>query len=80
MMDAQKLRRPVNRRVLMKSILKNLDLKGWRYKGRKMTNPLLIAWRLLWWVPMHAFLIPACLCAWAGFGRDAAEGLWKEVH
>ena len=59
---------------------KDFDLKGWCYKGRDLANPLLISWRLFWWALLQVFMVPACLCAWLGWGRHTAERLWREAH
>ena len=60
--------------------LKKLNIRKWSYAGNKLNNPLLIAWKLFWWIPLQISLLVTCLFALIGFGKDAAESIWNEIN
>lgn len=34
----------------------NISFRNWTFEGRKLSNPLLIIWRILWIIPIYAVL------------------------
>lgn len=51
----------------------------WEYKGRKLANPIVIVWRLLWypvWRILHVALVAAL---YIGGQSWAAASIWEEL-
>ena len=55
-----------------------LDITKWTYAGNKLNNPLIVAWKLFWFVPFKISLLITCLFAFLGFGSYAAKCIWDE--
>jgi hypothetical protein len=39
-----------------------------------------IAWRLLWWVPLQLARFVLCTITLVGWGPSAARGIWKDLR
>ena len=39
-----------------------------------------IAWMLLWFVPLQVFRCGFVFCAFCGWGPEAAKGLWGDTR
>lgn len=57
-----------------------LDIKEWTYAGCRLNNPLLIIWKLIWFVPFKISVLITCLFALIGFGKYAALTIWRECQ
>lgn len=57
-----------------------LNIKNWTYAGSKLNNPIVILWKLIWFIPFKISVLITCLFALLGFGWYAAERIWKECR
>lgn len=60
--------------------LKKLNIRKWTYNGMKLNNPVVILWKLIWYVPLQISLVFTCLFALIAFGRYSAKAIWDEVN
>lgn len=56
-----------------------LDIKRWTYNGMKLSNPALILWRLIWFVPIGILACLLYLCFFVSQGKYSADMLWRDI-
>lgn len=52
---------------LLKRFWANINFRKWTFGGRKLSNPLLVIWRILWIVPIYIVLAFAGLVLWVSW-------------
>lgn len=58
---------------------KGKGLMQWHWKGRKLANPVVIVWKLIWFIPYQILRVILCLVGGIGFGLHTAEMIWKDT-